>query len=41
MGRGLKWGREMQIRDLKTNWLNKSDITIFVKLTRKLKVGLQ
>jgi len=34
MGRGPKWGRE-------TNWLGKSDITIFVKFARKLKVGLQ
>jgi len=24
-----------------TNWLEKSDITIFVHFTRKLKVGLQ
>jgi len=27
--------------DIETNWLDKSDITSFVKFTRKLKVGLQ
>jgi len=34
MGHNPKWGREI-------NWLDKSDITISVKFTRKLEVGLQ
>ena len=34
MSPGLKWG-------CKTNWLDKSELKIFVKFTRKLKVGLQ
>jgi len=31
----------LRIATGETNWLDKSDITIFVKFTRKLKEGLQ
>jgi len=41
MRRGPKWGREMQFWGGEANWLDKSDITIFVKFTRKLKLSLQ
>jgi len=41
MGRGPKWGREMSFWGCETNWLDKSDIAIFVKFTKIKKVDLQ
>jgi len=40
MGRDPVWGCEVQLWGHETNWLDKSDIKVFVNFTRKFKVGL-